>query len=185
MPPSARDEEEHVDVKKMALIAWVGALLVAAAACGGSSDGDATSASTTATTVAAAAETSTSTAPTTSAAPAPTTTAAAANPVAPAPSGATQERQDAISEGGQHTYYVTSEAPAQVVAAYQATLQAAGWTVEGSGGGGYGEYGGGGLTASQGASYLVMNAGGGDGQTHIDICSWPARPAEDGCGSDG
>lgn len=168
-----------MNLQKIALVGCAGALVLVAA-CGGSSG---TSTSDTSTSTVASNPTTTVAPATTSAAPATTTTAAVANQSAPVLSGATQQAQDALAGGGQHVYYVSSEGFGQVVAGYEATLQAAGWTVQGSGGGGYGGYGGGGFTATHGASYLVVNAGGGNGVTHIDVCVWPSRPADDNCGS--
>ncbi len=100
----------------------------------------------------------------------------------PAPTGATQESSDSISEGGEHVYYTASQSATDFVSGYESQLSGAGWSVSGSGGGGS-EYGGGaGLTATNGDRYLVLSAGGPGGQTFADLCVWPQKPSNDDCG---
>ncbi len=102
----------------------------------------------------------------------------------PEPANAEYRAENAIGDGGRHFFYTTAAAPGDIVAGYQAALEAAGWTIESSGGGGdpFGMFGGGaGLTATNGDRYLTFNAGGPPGQTFIDACVWPARPADDNC----
>jgi hypothetical protein len=106
----------------------------------------------------------------------------------PEPAGATYQAKDSIHEGGVHFWYTTSQAPADVVSAYQAALEALGWEIKDSGGGGdpFGMFGSGaGLTAVDGDRYLKFHAGGQTGSTtHIDACVWPAQPDDDDCDED-
>ena len=103
----------------------------------------------------------------------------------PEPADAAYQSQDSVQEGGRHFFYTSSQAPADVVSDYQSALEAAGWNILDSGGGGdpFGLFGGGaGLTASDGSRYLKFNAGGPAGQTFIDGCVWPSQPSDDNCG---
>ena len=103
----------------------------------------------------------------------------------PEPADAAFQAQDSIQEGGRHFYYTSSNDPADVVGSYQAALEANGWTIVDSGGGGdpFGFFGGGaGLTATNGSRYLKMNAGGPRGSTFIDVCVWSFQPTDDNCG---
>ena len=93
--------------------------------------------------------------------------------------------EDAIQEGGRHFFFTSGAAPADLVSGYQTALEAAGWTILNSGGGGdpFGMFGGGaGLTATDGTRHLVLNAGGPAGQTFVDGCIWPSQPGDDNCG---
>lgn len=95
------------------------------------------------------------------------------------------QAEDAIREGGRHFLFVSGAASMDIVTGYQAALQSAGWTVLSSGGSGdpFGIFGGGGgLTATDSARHLVLNAGGPAGQTSVDGCIWPAKPSDDNCG---
>jgi hypothetical protein len=102
----------------------------------------------------------------------------------PEPANAVFKAEDAIQEGGRHFFYTSGASPSDVVGAYQSALEAAGWNIISSGGGGdpFGFGGGAGLTASDGTRYLKFNAGGPAGQTFIDACVWPAQPSNDNCG---
>jgi hypothetical protein len=102
----------------------------------------------------------------------------------PEPGDAAFQAQDSIQEGGRHFYYTSSNAPADVVSNYQTTLEANGWTIVDSGGGGdpFGFASGAGLTATNGSRYLKMNAGGPTGSTHVDVCVWPFQPSDNNCG---
>lgn len=102
----------------------------------------------------------------------------------PEPADAKFRAEDAIQESGRHFFYTTSDAPASATSDYSAALEAAGWTVESSGGGGdpFGLFGSGsGLTATNDERYLKFNAGGPPGSTFIDICVWPTQPDDDNC----
>lgn len=98
--------------------------------------------------------------------------------------GASFEAEDDIQEGGRHFFYTSAKAPADLVAAYQAALEDAGWTIEDAGGGGdpMGFASGAGLTATMAQRYLSLNAGGPSGQTFIDLCVWPQQPRDNDCG---
>ena len=103
----------------------------------------------------------------------------------PEPTDAEFKAEDRIQEGGLHYFYTSTKAPADAVSDYQSALEAAGWTIQSSGGGGdpFGLFGGGaGLTATKDTRYLKYNAGGPAGQTFIDGCVWPTQPSDDNCG---
>jgi hypothetical protein len=93
----------------------------------------------------------------------------------PEPAGANFQSENEMPEGGRHFYYTSSDAPANIVNKFQAALEATGWNIEGSGGGGdpFGFASGAGMTATNGGRYLKFNAGGPTGSTHIDACVWP------------
>lgn len=158
------------------------AMALFAAGCSSSSD----SSSSDTTTPTTQATPTTAASPTTAAGATPTTAAASTDPMSgvPAPAGATQINQDQLAGGGVHTAYTTTEAPAQVVSAYQTVLQGAGWTVQNSGGGGSAYGGNAGLTATEGARHLSLEAGGPTGQTFVDLCVWTSKPSNNSCGSD-
>jgi hypothetical protein len=103
----------------------------------------------------------------------------------PEPAGAAFQAQNSIQEGGRHFDYTSSNTPADVVGNYETALEANGWTIVSSGGGGdpFGLFASGaGLTATNGSRYLKMNAGGPTGSTHVDVCVWVAKPVDDNCG---
>ena len=106
----------------------------------------------------------------------------------PEPAGATFQAKDAIHEDGVHFWYTSSKSPAELASAYQAALEALGWEILDSGGGGdpFGLFGSGaGLTATNGGRYLKYHAGGQTGATtHIDACVWPSRPDDEDCDQD-
>jgi hypothetical protein len=86
------------------------------------------------------------------------------------------------SSGGQMARYSTPAAPGAVIASYQKSLPAAGWTVTGAGGSGSSNGGGAGLQATSGPKYLSISAGGPQGTTFVSVCVWPAKPKNDHCG---
>jgi predicted RNA-binding protein with PUA-like domain len=103
----------------------------------------------------------------------------------PEPANAAFQSENAIQEGGRHFFYTSSAGPGDVVGAYENALQAVGWDIKSSGGGGdpFGLFGGGaGLTATDGSRYLTFNAGGPPGSTFIDACIWPSQPSDNNCG---
>jgi hypothetical protein len=98
---------------------------------------------------------------------------------------ATFQAEDAIQEGGRHFYYTSAGEPGDIVSDYGKALEAAGWEIVSSGGGGdpFGLFASGaGLTATDGTRYLKLGAGGPKGQVHIDSCVWPTKPSDDDCG---
>jgi hypothetical protein len=98
----------------------------------------------------------------------------------PAPAGAEFRSDSVVPGGGRHFYYLTPAAHVDVYRAYAADLSAAGWTmIEGRS---RGEPSAGVVTASasDGSRYLQLHIGGGP-ISHIDVCVWPAQPAEAHC----
>ncbi len=109
-----------------------------------------------------------------------TSTGGGSSALPPPPAGS---QQLSTSPDGAATYaqYKSTQAPKAVTTAYQASLTAAGYTVtsSGSGGGGWGQYGGSdsGLSANNGSNYVAVNAGGEKGgPTYFEVCS-AATPA--------
>jgi hypothetical protein len=101
----------------------------------------------------------------------------------PPPDSQILRKQD-IGSGGQLTHYLTSANPVAVIDAYTLALPTSGWTVTSSGASGS-EYGGNaGLQATNGASYLSINAGGPAGSTYVSVCVWPSKPDRDHCSID-
>ena len=107
--------------------------------------------------------------------------------LAPAcPSSGTPAATDAIASGGTHTSYTFATTDyASIVTACDSGLRAAGWTVTSTGGGGYGQYGGGGGTATKGSVYGTFDVGSSGSGSYLDVCVWPTRPADTNCGQNG
>lgn len=101
----------------------------------------------------------------------------------PDPDGASKESQDDVGSDGVHRYYTTTATPSEVVSSYTSALESNGWTIQNSGSGGS-RSGGGGLTATNGARYLVLSVEGPAGAAFIDLCVWPSQPSDDSCSSD-
>ena len=95
------------------------------------------------------------------------------------PNSATLGSGDAPS-GGQMARYSTSASPSAVIDAYKQAVTAAGWTVTGGGSSSHG----GGFQATNGAKYLVFDAGGPQGTTYVKLCVWPTKPKNDRCDDD-
>ncbi|MEV0672048.1 hypothetical protein [Mycobacterium sp. NPDC050441] len=126
---------------------------------------------------------------TTTTAPAPTsaTTAPAGNGASvasllPAPADVQQSRgPDDIADGGIHLHYQVNGSPNDVMTAYKHALQSKGWAlttiITSSGGGG----GGATYTGTHGDAYGVFDGGGYEKNTYIDVCAWPAKPANPNC----
>ncbi|CRZ13660.1 hypothetical protein [Mycolicibacterium neworleansense] len=119
--------------------------------------------------------------------PPPATTTAAAGgesvvALLPTPADVQQTRgPDDIADGGIHLHYQVNGSPTDVMTAYKNALQNKGWTVttiitSGGGGGGGATY-----TGTHGDAYGVFDGGGYDNTTYIDVCSWPAKPANPNC----
>lgn len=90
---------------------------------------------------------------------------------------------DAISGSGIHLRFVVKGAPADVMNAYKAALTAKQWDVTtivsssgGPGGGGGATY-----TGTKGDNYGVFDGGGWGETTYLNVCAWPAKPAEPNC----
>ncbi|WP_238390858.1 MULTISPECIES: hypothetical protein [unclassified Mycolicibacterium] len=126
---------------------------------------------------------------TTTAPPATTTvtTAAAAGGASPTsllptPADVQQSKgPDDIADGGAHLHYQVNGSPNDVMTRYKNALQDKGWTVttivtSGGGGGGGATY-----TGTHGDAYGVFDGGGYANTTYIDVCSWPAKPANPNC----
>ncbi|MGV0814503.1 hypothetical protein ABQF34_21265 [Mycolicibacterium boenickei] len=100
----------------------------------------------------------------------------------PTPAGVQQSRgPDDLADGGIHLHYQIDGAPNEVMTTYKSALQDKGWTVttiiSSSGGGG----GGATYTGTHGDAYGVFDGGGYANTTYIDVCTWPAKPADPNC----
>ncbi|MBU9765680.1 hypothetical protein FR943_17740 [Mycobacterium sp. TNTM28] len=88
---------------------------------------------------------------------------------------------DDIADGGIHLHYQVHGAPNDVMAAYTSALEAKGWAlttiISSSGGGG----GGATYTGTHDDAYGVFDGGGYADSTYIDVCAWPAKPANPNC----
>lgn len=128
----------------------------------------------------------------------PTTTPTTAPTGSAAPTGATGtvpgppagSQQLSTAQDGQATYtrFSTSQTPTQVTSYYNTALTGAGFKVTntGSGGGGWGQYGGSGSTleANNGSTWVAVNAGGQTGKTtYFETCVGPSESAVDSCQS--
>lgn len=100
----------------------------------------------------------------------------------PPPAGATVTRgPDEIADGGIHLYYQVDGVPKDAMTAFRDVLAEHGWdmtTVITSGGG---DGGGATYTGQHGDAYGVFDGGGFQTTTYINVCAWPAKPAEPNC----
>ena len=125
------------------------------------------------------------TAAATSAAPAP---APAAGVPAP-PAGSTLiSGPTATANGGTYNDYKSSQTPTAVTGYYSTALKDEGFTItnSGSGGGGWGQYGGSGsqVGGNNGTLFVEVNAGGSkQGATFFEVCSGPSQAAVNSCQS--
>lgn len=103
----------------------------------------------------------------------------------PAPADASESKgPDDIPDDGVHMFFRVDGEPGAVMDAYQSALEAKGWEVTVvSESGGDNERGGGGavLTGAHGDVYGVIDGGGWEGKTFVDVCAWPTRPAKPLC----
>lgn len=88
---------------------------------------------------------------------------------------------DSIGDNGIHLHFQVNGAPIDVMTAYKAALEAKGWAVttivsSGGAGGGGATY-----TGTNGNAYGVFDGGGFKTTTYIDVCAWPAKPANPNC----
>ncbi len=89
----------------------------------------------------------------------------------------TTKGPDSLADNGIHLYFQVSGAPADVMKAYRAALEAKKWdvaTVVSSDSGAT-------YTGTNGAAYSVVDGGGYQDKTYIDVCAWPAKPADPNC----
>ncbi len=89
---------------------------------------------------------------------------------------------DSIADNGIHLHFQVDGAPSDVLSAYKTALESKGWavtTIVTSGGGGGG--GGGTYTGTNGSAYGVFDGGGYNTTTYLDVCTWPAKPANPNC----
>ncbi|GAA3048850.1 hypothetical protein GCM10010528_29960 [Gordonia defluvii] len=100
----------------------------------------------------------------------------------PAPANVTNTvGPDPISNNGIRFHYQAAAAPGPAMVAYRNALRDKGWQVttivtsEGGTGGGAT------YTGTNGDAYTVVDGGGFEQQTFIDICLWPKRPEEPNC----
>lgn len=88
---------------------------------------------------------------------------------------------DSIGDNGIHLNFKVDGSPGDVMNAFKAALKDKGWTVTtivsstGDGGGGAT------YTGTNGAAYGVFDGGGFNTTTFINVCAWPAKPAEPNC----
>lgn len=98
----------------------------------------------------------------------------------PANAGSTKG-PDSLADNGIHMYYQVNGVPGDVMSAYRSALEGKGWkvtTIASSGG-----EGGGGATyaAAHGDAFAVVDGGGYQKSTYIDVCAWAAKPEEPNC----
>lgn len=102
----------------------------------------------------------------------------------PTPAGTAQTYgPDALADNGIHLSFKVTGSPTDVVTAYKAALEGKGWAVTtivssngGPGGGGGATY-----TGTHGDSYGVFDGGGFGTETYLNVCAWPAKPAQPNC----
>ena len=119
---------------------------------------------------------------TTSAAPMSTTNL---EPYCPATNlNATKTGTKSLSSSGTETDYTTTGSNYQGVltTCQMGMTQNLHYTVTSSGSGGAGQYGGGGLTGTKSGSYAAVEAGSSGSNVYINVCVWPAKPANTNCG---
>lgn len=100
----------------------------------------------------------------------------------PTIAGITKSGTKSLTDGGIMTSYTTTGDASTVISTFEAALKKDGYTVDGSGGGGSGRWGGAGLTATTANSYVVVSAGGSTSKMYVDVCVWPSKPKNDDCG---
>ncbi|MGV0717168.1 hypothetical protein ABQE93_17355 [Mycolicibacterium sp. XJ662] len=100
----------------------------------------------------------------------------------PTPAGSQQTNgPDDIADNGIHMHFRVDGAPVEVMDAYKAALEGEGWSVttivtSGGEGGGGATY-----TGTHGDVFGVIDGGGYDRTTFVDVCAWPSKPAEPNC----
>lgn len=102
----------------------------------------------------------------------------------PTPAGTAQTYgPDALADNGIHLSFKVTGSPTDVVTAYKAALEGKGWAVTtivssdgGPGGGGGATY-----TGTHGDNYGVFDGGGHGTETYLNVCAWPAKPAQPNC----
>ncbi|OBC15349.1 hypothetical protein A5784_02715 [Mycobacterium sp. 852013-50091_SCH5140682] len=101
----------------------------------------------------------------------------------PAPADTQQTKgPNQIADNGIHMFYQVNGAPNDVLNAYKSALESKGWqvtTIVTSAGGSSG--GGATYTGTHGDAYGVFDGGGYNTSTFIDVCTWPAKPANPNC----
>lgn len=100
----------------------------------------------------------------------------------PAPANTvTAKGPDPIADNGIHRYFEVNGAPEEVMNAFKTELQGKGWEVSTLNSSRHGDGGGATLSGTNGAAYGVFNGGGYKSTTYLDVCLWPAKPANPGC----
>ena len=102
----------------------------------------------------------------------------------PTPAGTAQTYgPDTLADNGIHLSFKVKGSPTDVVTAYRAALEGKGWAVTtivssdgGPGGGGGATY-----TGTHGDNYGVFDGGGYGTETYLNVCAWPAKPAQPNC----
>lgn len=90
------------------------------------------------------------------------------------------------SGGGVYTRFSTSQTPVQVTDYYASTMKNSGFTItnQGSGGGGWGQYGGSDahVGGNNGSTFVEVNAGGEKNKTtYFETCTGPSQAAVQQC----
>lgn len=89
----------------------------------------------------------------------------------------TTKGPDSLPDNGIHLYFQVTGSPAEVMKAYKAALEAQKWdvtsVVSSDGGATY--------TGTNGEAYNVVDGGGWQDKTYIDVCAWPTKPADPNC----
>ncbi|WP_280831548.1 hypothetical protein [Mycolicibacterium frederiksbergense] len=104
-------------------------------------------------------------------------------PLLPAPADTQLTKgPDNIADNGIHLHYQVNGSPNDVMSAYKSALEDKGWAIttivsSGGDGGGGATY-----TGMHGNAYGVFDGGGYANNTYIDVCAWPAKPANPNCG---
>jgi ABC-type glycerol-3-phosphate transport system substrate-binding protein len=103
----------------------------------------------------------------------------------PEPGGASESKgPNDIPDDGVHMFFRVDGEPGAVMDAYQSALEAEGWeiTVVSTSGGDNARGGGGAiLTGAHGDAYSVVDGGGWEGKTFVDVCAWPTKPDKPVC----
>lgn len=116
----------------------------------------------------------------------PSPSAPASNSAVPGPPDGSVLLSTQTSGGATYTRYRTSLEPSNVIAYYDGSFRAAGFTVTSTngGGGGWGQYGGSGADteANNGSTFAAINAGGATGgQVFFETCVGPSAAVVAAC----
>lgn len=94
---------------------------------------------------------------------------------------ATKKGPDPIADNGIHQYFEVKGAPEATMTAFKTALEGKGWTVTTVESSARGDGGGATYTGTLGDAFGVFKGGGYESTTYIDVCAWPAKPANPSC----